>query len=58
MTAEGSNPAEDLRRVITEAHISEDALQAMTGIQPEKLRSFLDEAQPGMVGVATGSPVR
>ncbi|WEO77270.1 hypothetical protein BJQ94_18265 [Cryobacterium sp. SO2] len=52
MTAEAFNPADELKRTIAEGGISEDALRAITGIQPEKLRSFLD-ADPGMTGLTT-----
>lgn len=51
------NPAEELSRVIVEGGISEDALQAITGIRPVKLRSFLDEGNPGMMAFATKSQV-
>jgi hypothetical protein len=53
MTSETHNTAEELRRIIAEGRISEDALQAITGIRPEKLRSFLNEAKPGMTGLTT-----
>lgn len=53
MTSQTFNPADELRRIIAEGRISEDALQAMTGIQPEKLRSFLNDAKPGMTGLTT-----
>lgn len=51
MAFEPYNPADELRRIIAEGRLSEDALQAITGIQPEKLRSFLDEAKLGMSGL-------
>lgn len=53
MTSEMYNPADELRRIIAEGHISEDALQAMTSMPPEKLRYFLNEATPGMTGLTT-----
>lgn len=53
MTSHTFNPADELRRIIAEGQISEDALQAITGIQLEKLRFFLSEAKPGMVGITT-----
>lgn len=53
MTSETFKPVDELKRILAEGRISEDALQAITGIQPEKLRSFLDEAQPGMTGLTT-----
>lgn len=53
MTSETYNTADELRRIVAEGRISEDALQAITGIQPEMLRSFLDEAKPGMTGLTT-----
>ncbi|QNE46145.1 hypothetical protein F1C58_03950 [Glaciihabitans sp. INWT7] len=52
MTVEAQNPAEELRRIISEGHISEDALQAMTGIRPEKLRTYVDDAKPGMMALS------
>jgi hypothetical protein len=45
MTSEAYNTVDELRRIIAEDRISEDALQSITGIQPERLRSFLDEAK-------------
>lgn len=48
MTSEMHNPVDELRRIIAEGSVSEDSLQAITGIQPEKLRSFLNDAKPGM----------
>ncbi|HEY0260234.1 MAG TPA: HTH domain-containing protein [Lacisediminihabitans sp.] len=54
MTPEADNSSDELRRIIAEERVSEDALHAITGIQPEKLRSFLDEAQAGMVRLTTG----
>jgi hypothetical protein len=51
MTSEAYNTVDELRRIIAEGHISEDALQSITGIEPEKLRSFLDEAKPGAAGL-------
>lgn len=51
MTSEMHNSADELRRIIAEGRISEDALQAITGIQPEKLRSFLNEAMSGTTGL-------
>jgi len=48
MTTEAYDPVEELRRLILEGRISEDALQAITGIQPEKLRFALDTAKLGM----------
>lgn len=56
MTSETHNPADALSRVIAEGRISEDALHAMTGIQPEKLRSFLNQAKPVMTGLTGASP--
>lgn len=48
MTSEMHNPVDVLRRIIAEGSVSEDALQAIMGIQPEKLRSFLNDAKRGM----------
>ena len=57
MTSEAFNPVHELQRLIAEGRISEDALQAITGIQPEKLRSYLDEAQAGMTGLTAAPKV-
>lgn len=54
MTSETFSPAKELKRIIAEGHLSEDALHAITGIQPEKLRAFLDGAQTGMSGSTAG----
>lgn len=43
------NPADELRILIGDGGITEDAVQSITGINPEKLRSFLDQTQSGMV---------
>lgn len=56
MTVELHNPADELGRLIEEGRISEDALQAMTNMPPERLRSFLDEAEPGMTRLTTRPP--
>src|SRR4051794_35338266 len=48
MTTEAHDPAEELRRLMVEGSISEVALQAVTGIQPEKLRFFLENREPVM----------
>ena len=53
MTSETYNPADELRRIIAEGRISEDALQAITGLPQEKLRYLLFEATPGMTGLIT-----
>lgn len=53
MTVESQNPAAELKRIIVEGHISEDALQTITGIQPEKLLTYLDQATPGMTRLTT-----
>ena len=52
MTSEAHNTVDELRRIIAEGRITEDALQSITGIQPERLRFFLDEAKPGMTGLS------
>jgi hypothetical protein len=51
MTSETYNTADELRRIIAEGRISEEALQSITGIEPEKLRSLFDEAEPGTTGL-------
>lgn len=53
--SEMHNPADELRRIIAEGHISEDALQVITNMPPEKLRYFLNEAKSGMTALATES---
>lgn len=53
MTVESQNPAAELRHLIVDGHVSEEALQAITGIQPEKLLAYLDQATPGMMGHTT-----
>jgi predicted DsbA family dithiol-disulfide isomerase len=47
--------ADELRRIIADGRISEEALQAITGIQPEKLQSSLNEAgaKHGMMAFTT-----
>lgn len=56
MTAETHNSADELKHIIAEGRISEDALHAMTGVQPAKLRSFLSGTTPGMIGLAAEQP--
>jgi hypothetical protein len=56
MTSETYNPADELRRILAKGGISEEALQAITGIQPEKLRFFIDEAKPGMTAFTSEPP--
>ncbi|MFM9920535.1 HTH domain-containing protein [Lacisediminihabitans sp. H27-G8] len=56
MTVEAQNPAAELRRLIAEGHLSEDALQAITGIQPDALLRSLAETQTGMMRVTTEPP--
>lgn len=51
MTSQTFNTSDELRRVIAEGRISEDALQAITSIHPDKLRAFLDEPLPGATGL-------
>lgn len=41
----------ELRRLIAVGGITEDALRAITGIQPEALSAFLDEGQQGELAV-------
>jgi len=58
MTWEPYNPADELSRIVAEDRISEDALRAITGIQPQKLRAFLNGAgaKPEMI-VAAAEPL-
>ncbi|QYF75157.1 HTH domain-containing protein [Cryobacterium sp. PAMC25264] len=43
----------ELRRIIAAGQVSEDALEAITGISAEKLRSFLDDARPRVLGLTS-----
>jgi hypothetical protein len=58
MTSETYNPADELRLILAEDRISEDALLAITGIQPQELWAFLNGAgaKPGMI-VAGAEPL-
>lgn len=47
MPSETSNTADELRRLIAEGYLSEDALQAITGISGVALASFLRDAPSG-----------
>jgi hypothetical protein len=49
--SEEFNPSDELRHLIAEGHISEEALHAITGIEPEKIRSFLSATEQGMTGL-------
>jgi len=53
MMSETRNPADELRHIIAEGQISEEALQVITNMRPEKLRYFVDETKSGMTGLAT-----
>lgn len=53
MTTEAHDPSEELRRLMVEGSISEVALQAITGIQSEKLRFFLENRMPVMTRFTT-----
>jgi len=53
MTSQIYDTATELRRIIAAGQISEDAVLAITGIPPEKLRSFLDGAQAQATGLST-----
>jgi hypothetical protein len=53
MTVDAQNPAAELKRMIVEGDVSEDTLQTITGIQPEKLLAYLDQATPGMMTLTT-----
>lgn len=55
MTTQSSNPADELRRVISEGRISEEAIQAITEISAEKLHAFLHDTGAGVMGL-TSSP--
>jgi len=54
--SETFNTSDELRRMILEGQISEDALQAITGIQPERIRLFLDGANPPRPGLTSETP--
>jgi hypothetical protein len=49
------NPAEDLGRVMAEGGITEEGLEAITGIRLEKIRSFVREGT-GAAPVLTTAP--
>ncbi|QNE45791.1 hypothetical protein F1C58_01935 [Glaciihabitans sp. INWT7] len=53
MTVEAHDPAAELGRLVAEGRISEDALQAITGIQADTLLRLLENTQPGMARVTT-----
>lgn len=55
MISETRNPADELRHIIAEGQIFEEALQVITNMRPEKLRYFLDETKSGTTR-APGSP--
>ncbi|MCS5718787.1 hypothetical protein N1027_11645 [Herbiconiux sp. CPCC 205763] len=42
----------ELGRMIADGHLSEEALQAITGLEPEKIRAFLDETKPVQTGMS------
>jgi hypothetical protein len=48
MDGTGHNPADELRRIIAEGRISEEALRAITGIAGERLADFLDRSVAGL----------
>ncbi len=52
MTSPTFNPANELRRIIAEGYISEDALEAITLIPVERLKVFLDSTHAG-TGLST-----
>ncbi len=52
MTTEALDPAACLRRLIAEGGITEDGLQAITGIGPDALRSFINYGTEGGPTVA------
>ncbi|MFF1878942.1 HTH domain-containing protein [Leifsonia sp. NPDC058230] len=57
MTSEPDNPAVELSRIIAEGRISEEALQAITGIPPEKLQSLNGAgAKAGMMAFISEPP--
>lgn len=51
MTTQAFDPATELERLLEAGAISKDALQAITGIQHERLRAFLDEHAGAPVGL-------
>ncbi|MGO1316798.1 MAG: HTH domain-containing protein [Cellulomonadaceae bacterium] len=53
MTSQAHNTTDELRQIIAQGRISEDALHAITGIGREKLRPLLYEAQPEVTGLTT-----
>ena len=53
MTSQAFNTSDELARIIAEGRVSVDALQAITRIPPQRLRSFLGEAGSGAAGLTT-----
>lgn len=53
MTSQTFNTADELRRIIAEGRISDEALQAITGISGTALTSFLSATPPGEPGLTT-----
>ena len=51
MTTQAFDPMAALRRLLEAGALSEEALQAVTGIQPERLRAFLDEHAGAPIGL-------
>ncbi len=52
MTSEPHVTADELRRIIGEGRISENALRAITGIPGERLAPFLNESRLGASGLS------
>lgn len=50
------NPAEDLRRIMAEGRITEESLEAITGIRPEGIRSFVGDGTRAVSGLVTAPP--
>ena len=46
MTAQAGDPGEWLRQLIADGRASLDALSRMTGIEPDRLRAFIEDARP------------
>lgn len=53
--AEAYDASAELRRIVEEGRISEEALQAITGIQVGRIRSFLRGVEQGMRRVTAGA---
>jgi hypothetical protein len=56
VTSHTYNPADEVQRLIAEGRISEDAITAVTGIPPEKLKAFFAESGSEVGRLSTTPP--